>query len=198
MQNDCCSPAICHFPRPCSPMPLYKAIMQSQAAQGQSTANIELRSCSFPDKLQTFTAPPQPGYPLRPFHTPGVSGFKASSWGLKSHLCSPPIPPGNFARSEWLMFQETPKEVNSRFLSIHYKGAKESAKLVGSLQPSQWCKEATLCCTSISIHWLISWQPWTLEQLGKWKTKGIVHDVYLYPQCHVLIPPHSTHLLFEL
>lgn len=48
-----------------------------------------------------------------------VSGFKASSWGFKSHLCFPSIPPGNFAKSEWVMFQETPEEVNSRFPLIH-------------------------------------------------------------------------------
>lgn len=69
------------------------------------------------------------------------------------------------------------------------KGVKESAKLVRSLQPRQGWKEAAPCCTSVSIqhespaHKLATW---ALEQLGKWKTKGIVHAVYLYPHYHAL------------
>lgn len=113
-----------HLPRPrhCFSTLFFKAITQPQAAHGHSVASVEFCSRSFPDKLQIFTASPPPGCPLGPFHTAVVSGFKTSFWGFKSHLCFPSIPPGGFARPEWVRFQETPKEVNSRFPSIHSKG----------------------------------------------------------------------------
>lgn len=132
-----------------------------------------------------FNASPQPGCPLRPFHTLGVSGFKASSRVFKSYFCFPSIPPGNLARSEWVMFQETLREVNSRVPLIHQKGAKESAKLVGPCSPIRGGEELWVSIHVFPFrmsHLLRSWQPWALEQLGKWKTKETVHDGCLYPQ----------------
>lgn len=81
-------------------------------------ANMDLPSCSFPDKPQTVPASPQPAPQLSPLHTLGASGCKASSWGFKSHLCFPSAPPGSFARSD----EETPMEVKSRFPWAHEKG----------------------------------------------------------------------------
>lgn len=95
MWDDSCSPAIYHFHRHCFSMPFYKAIMQAQAVQGQSTADIELYSRSFRDRPQTFTASPQPGCPLRPFHTPGcqdlrpaLAASRATFVFLPSHLAT--------------------------------------------------------------------------------------------------------------
>lgn len=87
------------------------------------------------------------------------------------------------------MFQETLREVNSRFPLIHQKGAKESAELVGPCSPIRGGEELRVTIQVFPFrmsHLLLTWQPWALEQLGKWKTKGIVHDVYLYPQYHDL------------
>ena len=117
---------------------------------GQSTTHTEFHSCPFPDKPQTFTTSPQPGCPLRPFHTPGVSGFKARSWVFQSHVCLPSIPPGNLARSERVMFQETFREVNSRFPLIHQKKPKERAELGSPCSPVRG--GAARYYTSVSIQ----------------------------------------------
>lgn len=129
---------------------------------GQSTTHTEFHSCPFPDKPQTFTTSPQPGCPLRPFHTPGVSGFKARSWVFQSHVCLPSIPPGNLARSERVMFQETFREVNSRFPLIHQKKPKERAELGSPCSPVRGGEElrGTIQVFPFRMnHLLLSWQP---------------------------------------
>lgn len=102
--GDFCSPAICHFRRHGSPMLVYKAITQPQVACGRSVLTGHDSLAPFLTSRIVFLL--RPNLPPSPFHTPGLSGFKASSRGFKSHLCFPSTPPGSFARSDGSCFRK--------------------------------------------------------------------------------------------
>lgn len=136
----------------CGVTPLRSAALQTLTGSAILQAVIAAAGCPRPEnhrrpapfsEWQVTTPSPQLGYPFRPFHTPGVSGFKVRSQCLKNNPCLPSIPPGSSARLQGLMFQESPED---RALDSHgcIKDLNKGAKLVGWLQPSQGWRDAEL------------------------------------------------------
>lgn len=132
-------------------LPLYKAVVQLQAAPGQSIASVELDSCYFPDKHRflllylNLTIPsdlctPQECQDLR--SAPGASRATFVFFLLPQQLCK-----------GWMHHVSgNPGGGRPRVPMDTLKGKKESAELVGSLPPRQGQKAVTRSCTSVSIQ----------------------------------------------
>lgn len=97
----------------------------SQAAEGQSTANIDLSYSSSPDKPWTFTAPPQLVCPSHLFTPQECQDLRPAPGSSRATLVFLPSHLATWQGLDGLMFQETPREVNSGFPLIHQKGAKK-------------------------------------------------------------------------
>lgn len=124
-------------------------------------ANRKWLSCFISDKLHIVfllhsTCPPA-------LSTPQGCQDLGQLRGFKSHLCSPSL---HLAALQSLMdpVSETPTEVKSG--SPPQMKREESARQVGSLQPSQGDKgAAALCCTGFHSEWITGSQvgnprPW--------------------------------------